>query len=868
MRGAALAILGCAAALAAACGDGSVVHPGGCLDGQTDCGGVCVDLQAAWANCGACGHACAATARCVAGACVDCGDDCPVTCADECPAEGATECSGAGWRQCGQHDDDPCLEWSAVEACPAGLICDPATVTCREPCLDWCDPFSVVLLPDTQYYTSKQSNDDDNTYRKQMRWILDRRAADRIQTVVHLGDITGSNQQSQWVVADDAHALLDAADMPYSVTPGNHDFLLGGAFDRGNTLFNDYFGTARFQGRSWYGGALGGGNVSNYTFFEVGPMKFMVVSLEYAPRKEMLCAAERVIAAHPDRRVIVATHCYLTRGGAYAGNCPDASYLAVGSPSTTVWDELVSRYRNVFLVVSGHVGASAYHARVGNAGNTVHQLVVDYQFEAACTAGDAAQCTSHCTAGTYTGNGWLRQLVFDPRANRISAHTYTVEDGNASFFPGGEPRLFCSELNTAGYDYYASDPLAPDHDFSFDYALTTSEPFARDDLGAQAFIDRTVNSVGTGDQLAPRVAMSSGGGFVVVWEDDSSDADGAGHHDIMARGFAPGGCETVADFVVNPVTAGQQQTPAVASDAAGNFVVAWADDQDANGSFQIHARGFAADGTERLPTFAVNTPAAGQQLRPAVAMTPGGAFVVAWEDDRAAAGVFQVRMRGFSADGSERFADRSVHDDAVGQRVRPAVGLDTDANVVVAWQDDSDGNGTYQIHARGFTADGAERFPLRTVNSVDTGQQLRPAIGVAADGSFVVAWEDDQDGDGAFQILARGFTSGGAPRSADFVVPSAATGTHVAPAVAMAAGGDFLVSWQADPDGNGTWQIAARGWRADGSDWIPQWTVNRVADGQQLAPHAALGPAIVVVWQDDMDGNGVHQILARGLDLP
>jgi hypothetical protein len=866
MRRAALALLAGTAVLAAACGDGAFVDP--VCPGQDECAGACVDLQTSWANCGACGNACASTARCTAGACVDCGDDCPVTCADECPADGALECSGDGWRRCGDSDDDPCLEWSAVEACPAGLICDPATVTCREPCLDWCDPFSIVLLPDTQYYTSKQADGASNTYRKQMRWILDRRASDRIQTVVHLGDITGSNQQAQWDVADHAHALLDAADLPYSVTPGNHDFLLGGAFDRGNTLFNDYFGAARFQGRSWYGGALGGGNVSNYTLFEVGPMKFMVVSLEYAPRKEMLCAAERVIAAHPERRVIVATHCYLTRGGAYAGGCPDPDYLAVGSGATTVWDELVSRYRNVFMVVSGHVGASAYQARVGNTGNTVHQLVVDYQFEAACTAGDPAQCTNHCAANTYTGNGWLRQLVFDPRANTISAHTFTVEDGNASFFPGGVPRLFCSELNTAGYDYYASDPLAADHDFAFDYALDSSAPWARDDLGRQAFADRTVNSAGAGDQLAPRVAMAPGGGFVVVWEDDSSDADGVGNHDIMARGFAPGGCETVADFVVNPVTAGQQQTPAVAADAAGNFVVVWADDQDANGSFQIHARGFASDGSERIPTFAVNTPADGNQLRPAIAMTPSGAFVVAWEDDRAAAGVYQVRMRGFAADGAERFSDRSAHADAVGQRVRPAVGLDADANVVVAWQDDSDGNGTYQIHARGFTADGVERFPVKTVNSVATGQQRRPAIGVAADGAFVVAWEDDQDGDGQFQVLARGFTSAGAGRLADFVVASAATGQHLAPAVAMAADGGFLVSWQADADGNGTWQIAARGWHADGSEWIPQWTVNRVADGQQLAPHVALGPAIVVVWQDDMDGNGVRQILARGVDLP
>ena len=42
-----------------------------------------------------------------------------------------------------------------------------------------------------------------------------------------------------------------------------------------------------------------------------------------------------------------------------------------------------------------------------------------------------------------------------------------------------------------------------------------------------------------------------------------------------------------------------------------------------------------------------------------------------------------------------------------------------------------DGNGAYQIHARGFDAGGSERFARITVNSVSTGQQENPAVAVA-----------------------------------------------------------------------------------------------------------------------------------------
>ncbi len=51
-----------------------------------------------------------------------------------------------------------------------------------------------------------------------------------------------------------------------------------------------------------------------------------------------------------------------------------------------------------------------------------------------------------------------------------------------------------------------------------------------------------------------------------------------------------------------------------------------------------------------------------------------------------------------------------------------------DGKFVVVWEDDKDGNGYYQIYARGFNANGSQRFADMTVNSVASGQQRRPAI--------------------------------------------------------------------------------------------------------------------------------------------
>jgi hypothetical protein len=732
------------------------------------------------------------------------------------------------------------------------------------------DPFSIVLLPDTQYYTEKLPDDPSNTYYLQARWIIDHQASENILMAVHLGDITDNNESDEWRIASQAHAMLDAAGVPNCVLPGNHDYKDGSDWSRGSTAFGDWFGADRYAGQPWYGGSYDSSNTNNWVTFQAGELRFLVLSLEYAPRKDQLCWAEEVIAAHPDHRVIIATHCYLTRGGSYATSCPSDDYDTVGSDGQSVWDELASRHSNVVMVVAGHNAGSEHRASTGNCGNPVHELLVDYQFEGTCGASGPEGCTNNCRTGTYTGNGWLRLLTFDPRAGLVHAETITVHDGDASVFAGGSSALYCSPLfqgSGSGGNYYEQDPTHAEHRFDFALDLAAPLVYAYDDNGMRAFIDRTVNSASSGDQASPELALSADGSFVAAWEDDSSSADGSGNLDVLIRGFAPCGCESFADLAPSGDTSGDQREPALAADGRGNFVVAWADDTDDNGVYQVHARGFDASGAEIIPEFTVNSVGTGDQRDPAVAMAADGRFFIAWEDDQDRDGDAQILMRGFAADGSEIFADTSVHDDNSGERIQPSLAVDGSGNVVVAWQDDSDGNGSYQIHARGFTASGAARYSRVVVNSVAAGQQRNPSVGAESTGGFVVTWEDDQEADGDYQILARSFSAGGSALT-EWTVASG--GTHRHPDLSMAPGGAFAITWQADGDGNGTYQIKASSWDSGGAAWRADQTVNREASGQQTEPAVGLADdgTMVVLWTDDMDNNGVGQILAAGFDAP
>jgi hypothetical protein len=192
------------------------------------------------------------------------------------------------------------------------------------------------------------------------------------------------------------------------------------------------------------------------------------------------------------------------------------------------------------------------------------------------------------------------------------------------------------------------------------------------------------------------------------------------------------------------------QTSALIADTAAGLVLPMPQDEqnEAQAATQASALISSSAGFSDLT---VNTNHGGNQEQPAVAMDAAGDFVVAWADDSTG----NVLVRGFNADGSERFHDLTVNSIASGQQRNPAVASDATGNFVVTWEDDSDGNGFFEILARGFNADGSERFHDLTVNSIASGQQLQPAVAMDPAGNFVVAWADDSDKNDIFDILAR-----------------------------------------------------------------------------------------------------------------
>ncbi|MEO1076243.1 MAG: flagellar hook associated protein, partial [Bacteroidota bacterium] len=116
--------------------------------------------------------------------------------------------------------------------------------------------------------------------------------------------------------------------------------------------------------------------------------------------------------------------------------------------------------------------------------------------------------------------------------------------------------------------------------------------------------------------------------------------------------------------------------------------------------------------------------------------------------------------------------------------------------------------------------------PEFQVNTATAGNQRNPAVAVAPDGDFVIAWSSrGQDGSGT-GIYAQRYTAEGTPAGAEFQVNTSTLNDQVVPSVGIDEDGDFVIAWASylqDGDGYG---IYAQRYAADGLPQGSEFQVN------------------------------------------
>lgn len=295
--------------------------------------------------------------------------------------------------------------------------------------------FSMIVLPDPQSYIKFDANQP--LFELQTAWIANNIDSLNIKGVLCTGDLVEQNDiripdgvngnqtsQEQWKAVSRAFERLDDK-VPYVVCTGNHDHGYRRAENRASHL-PDYFPAER--NACWRKSLVAVCNnyrgiptLENAAYELISDTwgKLLVVSIEFAPRNEVLSWAKALAESkkYCDHTVILLTHSYLTAQGTRREK--EGYEVSPANYGQAIWEKLVYPSSNIRLVVCGHeCKIAGYDENVGfrtdknAAGKTVSQMMFNAQTADGQWSGNG-------------GDGWIRILEFMPDGKTIGVRTFS-----------------------------------------------------------------------------------------------------------------------------------------------------------------------------------------------------------------------------------------------------------------------------------------------------------------------------------------------------------------------------------------------------------------------------------------------------------
>lgn len=256
------------------------------------------------------------------------------------------------------------------------------------------DYWSMVFIPDIQnLVTGKYTR----LWYDMAEWIADNIETENVKHIVGAGDSTWSNTDNEYKYAKNGFDKFTDL-VSWSNMIGNHDYVWGNN-NRDSAKYNANFGldyisstgaSSTYKGSYDDPNGVSGVENSYYTF-SVNGVKWMILQLEYYPRRSVLTWANSILEdeKYADYNVILTTHAYLDGNGNYVGDymkyteSDDSVGGSLGTSTETIWETVVKPHTNIQLVLCGHStngeGTIATKSVTNDAGESVEALMMNVQ---------------------------------------------------------------------------------------------------------------------------------------------------------------------------------------------------------------------------------------------------------------------------------------------------------------------------------------------------------------------------------------------------------------------------------------------------------------------------------------------------------
>ncbi|MET4206713.1 AIDA repeat-containing protein [Bradyrhizobium sp. LA2.1] len=382
-----------------------------------------------------------------------------------------------------------------------------------------------------------------------------------------------------------------------------------------------------------------------------------------------------------------------------------------------------------------------------------------------------------------------------------------------------------------------------------------------------------VNSQTAGSQWYPSITGLTNGGFVVTWQDGlagstsgSSTLGDASGSAVHAQLYAADGSKVGGEFLVNTQTNGSQASPVVTGLSNGGFVVSWQDQNSTSGD--IKAQIYGANGAPVGGEFLINSVTANNQNTPAITGLPNGGFVVAWTNQGSVAP--DIKAQVYDANGAKVGSEFLVNSASANfDQERASIATLSNGDFVVTWNDFRTGN--WEVRGQVFHPGASGATKVGSEFTVDTAYyNSRMVAGVTglANGNFVISFEDTSG-----EIRAQVFTAGGSKVGSEFQVNTQTGGNQGFSSITALTGGGFVVTWsdEGTADGSGS-GIKAQVYDTAGNKIGGEYIVNSQTNSYQYYPtvSALANGGFVISWQDfsqTLGDNSSYGITAQVFNL-
>jgi hypothetical protein len=317
------------------------------------------------------------------------------------------------------------------------------------------------------------------------------------------------------------------------------------------------------------------------------------------------------------------------------------------------------------------------------------------------------------------------------------------------------------------------------------------------------------------------------------------------------------------DLPVNVRTSLNQANPAIAIQPGGNFIIVWQSYYQ-NKSNEIRARLFSNDGIALTGELEINQTQPGNQKEPAVAADANGNFIILWQgpgDDGN-----DIWCRKFDANGLPDTNEFIVNINKTDEQLNPEIAINNFGRYIIVWESKSVPHpGAEAICGRIFDNDGSGiggELVLSDGNDIFRS----PAVALSNDAKAVVVWLRDS---ATQEVRRRQFPAdGNAPVNLSVKVNDPPNFNSLTrPAIAMDSEGNYVIAWDGNHTDHDQDDIYLKPFHSTGDNNL-QYQVNVGNDGAQRNPVMILydDHELLVLWEGDSgDENNKMDIFGRRL---